>query len=224
MNKLSLVILILALWLGACAPRTAPYAGGGTMSQKDIAETFGPILQFMNVRPGVTFADVGAGSGVITVQMSTLMDNASIYIQDIDTSALQSPNLDKIIDYYSTQTKKDLRKHNRYHLVIGEVVHTNLPPASMDLIYTNATIHVLSSPDAMIADIGTRLKPDGLLFVRDSFKGDHGEGDVCSDKTCGRPLLTIEAFLEMMKRNGFQLVKQTPDMSGYPVFGFDFID
>ncbi|MEM8970204.1 MAG: hypothetical protein AAGE93_27560, partial [Bacteroidota bacterium] len=56
--------------------------------------------------------------------------------------------------------------------------------------------------------------------LRDSFRNDHGEGDYCSDPTCAKPLLSIEEFLMIMKRNGFQVVKQAPDMSGYPVFGF----
>ncbi len=38
--------------------------------------------------------------------------------------------------------------------------------------------------------------------------------------SCAKPLYTIPRFLSLMKRNGFTLVKENPDMSGYPVYGF----
>ena len=59
------------------------------MSQKNIQKTFKPILEFMNYKPGMAFADVGAGSGAVTVIMASLMDSSLVYIQDIDTSVLK---------------------------------------------------------------------------------------------------------------------------------------
>jgi ubiquinone/menaquinone biosynthesis C-methylase UbiE len=167
------------------------------------------------------FPDVGAGNGAFPVMMSTLMDNVSVYVQDIDTKALTQENLDKIISHYSKKSKKDLKNKNRYHLVIGDLQHTNLPDNKIDLIYTNATIHVFDAPDEMLKDISTKLAPGGRIFIRDSFKNDNGEGEFCSDKTCAKRLLTISEFLAMMEKNGFKLIKQSPNLSGYPVFGFE---
>jgi ubiquinone/menaquinone biosynthesis C-methylase UbiE len=174
----------------------------------------------MEYKPGMSFADVGAGSGEITVSMATLMDHSSIYIQDIDTVVLNDRTLTKFINEYSKQSHSDLRSKNNFHLTIGGVEQTNLPDATFDLIYTNATAHNFTAFDAMMTDIRKKLKPDGVLYLRDSFKGNNGEGDKCSDPSCGRPLLTIEHFLDAMKKNGFELVKTNPNMSGYPVFGF----
>jgi ubiquinone/menaquinone biosynthesis C-methylase UbiE len=190
------------------------------MSQKNITKTFQPILEFIDYKPGMTFADVGAGSGALTVMMASLMDGSDVYIQEIDTATLNQRNLKKIIDYYSKQVGKDLAKANDFHTTIGDVQHTNLPDASFDLIWSNATTHNFTSIDSMMVDLGRKLKPGGVLFLRDSFKGDHNEGEFCSDPKCGRRLLTIDEFLAVMKRNGFKLTKQSPDMSGYPVFGF----
>jgi ubiquinone/menaquinone biosynthesis C-methylase UbiE len=190
------------------------------MDQKGSNETFGPILQFMAYQPGMSIADVGAGSGALTVMMSTLMDSSTVYIQDIDTTVLKESNIDKILDYHSKQSGRDLRATNDFHTVIGTVERTNLPNATFDLIYTNATVHNFTSIDSTIVDLGRKLKPNGQLFIRDSFRNDHGEGEYCSDKKCGRRLLTIEEFLAVMERNGFKKVKHSPDMSGYPVFGF----
>jgi ubiquinone/menaquinone biosynthesis C-methylase UbiE len=205
----------------SCAKRGAPYEGGPVMKQKHVRETFTPILEFLETKPGIHFADVGAGNGAFPVMMSTLMSNVTVYVQDIDTKTLTEGNLDKIISHYSKASKQDLKSKNRYHMVIGDLKHTNLPDAKIDLIYTNATIHVFDAPDEMLQDIKTKLSPGGRIFIRDSFKNDNGEGEFCSDKTCAKRLLPIPEFLAMMEKNGFKLIKQSANLSGYPVFGFE---
>jgi ubiquinone/menaquinone biosynthesis C-methylase UbiE len=204
----------------SCSESASPYKGEPVMKQKQVKKTFAPILEFIEAKPGIHFADIGAGNGVFPVMMSTLMENTTVYIQDIDSTVLYQDNLNKIIAHYSTKSKQDLKKKNRYHLVLGDTRHTNLPDKKIDLIYTNATIHVFDAPEAMLQDIKTKLAPGGRIFIRDSFKNDNGEGEFCSDKTCAKRLLPIPDFLAMMEKNGFKMIKQSPNMSGYPVFGF----
>ncbi len=214
------IIILAAVFFCCCSPNALPYENGPAMSQKSITKTFGPILQFMDYQSGMSVADIGAGSGALTVMMASLMVNSTVYIQDIDTAVLKESNVNRIIDFYTKQSGEDLRKKNKFQTTIGDIKRTNLPDSSLDLIYSNATVHNFTSIDSMMVDIGKKLKPGGRLFLRDSFKNDHKEGSYCSDPKCGKPLLTIEEFLDVMHRNGFKLVKRTPDMSGYPVFGF----
>jgi len=213
-------LILSAVVFYRCSPKASPYENGPVMGQKNIEKTFQPILHFMDYRSGMSFADIGAGSGALTVMMASLMDNSTVYIQDIDTTVLTEANVNKIIDFYTKQSGQDLRKKNKFHTTIGDIKRTNLPNSSFDLIHSNATVHNFTSIDSMMIDLGKKLKPGGLLFLRDSFKNDHKEGSFCSDPKCAKPLLTIDEFLDVMNRNGFKLVKRTPDMSGYPVFGF----
>ncbi len=206
----------LLLLLIACAP----YANGPVFSTEDADKTFQPILDFMDVKSGMVVADVGAGSGALTVIMATQLDRCTVYIQDIDKKVLEQENVNKMIAYYSKRLGYDLGKRNTFHITYGEITGTNLPDGALDLIYSNATVHVFDQPDAMLTDLRKKLKPTGRIFIRDSFKGDQGEGEFCSDSKCGKRLYTIDEFLAMMDRNGFQLVKQSPNQSGYPVFGF----
>jgi SAM-dependent methyltransferase len=214
------VFVVTFLVFAACAPKSLPYDNGPVFDQKSITKTFQPILQFMEYKPGMSFADVGAGSGALTVMMASLMDSSVVYIQDIDTSVLKTENLNRIIEFYTKQSGEDLAKKNTFAMTIGDTQKTNLPDRTLDLIYSNATVHNFTSIDSMMVDLGRKLKPNGVLYLRDSFKNDHGEGNLCSDPKCGRPLLSIDEFLLIMKRNGFEIKKQSPDMSGYPVFGF----
>lgn len=217
---LAVPIILITSFFYCCSPKSLPYENGPVMSQKNITKTFQPILQFMDYQPGMSFADVGAGSGALTVMMICLMDNSTVYIQDIDTTILTGGNLNKIIAFYSKQSGQDLKTKNKIHTTIGDVKRTNLPESSFDLIYSNGTVHNFTSIDSMMTDLGRKLKPGGQLFLRDSFKNDHNEKTFCSDPKCAKPLLTIDEFLDVMTRTGFKLTKQTPDMSGYPVFGF----
>jgi ubiquinone/menaquinone biosynthesis C-methylase UbiE len=213
-NIKNLVVSILLF--GSCAP----YAKGPVFTTENARRTFQPIIEFMEVKPGMTVADVGAGSGALTVIMATQLDSCSVYIQDIDRVALQQKNVDKMIAYYSKQLGYKLRGRNQFHLVYGSTTQSNLPDGTLDVIYANATMHAFTEPDVMLQDLRKKLKPTGKIFIRDSFKGDHNESQYCSDTKCGRPLYTINEFLAKMTKNGFQLVKQSSDMSGYPLFGF----
>jgi ubiquinone/menaquinone biosynthesis C-methylase UbiE len=211
--KLIISLTLLLIVIG-CSPKMP------MMSAKASRETFQPILDLMEYKPGMTVADVGAGSGAETISMASLMNNSVVYIQDIDTTVLSNSKVEKMLNYFQKQNGTDLRDKNQFKIVIGTYTQTNLADGSLDLIYSNATAHVFSEFDAMMTDISKKLKPDGKVFFRDSFYGDHGEGEKCSDPKCGNKLLTIDEFKSAMKRNGFELVKESADMSGYPVFGF----
>ena len=117
LNRCLLVVLVI---LAACSPKSLPYENGPEMSQRNIKQTFGPIVDFMEYKPGMTVADVGAGSGALTVMMATLMDSSIVYVQDIDTTVLTKRNLDNIIKYYSKQTGHDLTQKNQFTISIGE--------------------------------------------------------------------------------------------------------
>lgn len=207
------IFLSATLLLSTCAPKSV-------MNEKGSKKTFQPILQFMDYQSGMTFADVGAGSGALTVAMATLMDKSTIYIQDIDSSILKKEYIDKAIDDFKKQSGRDLRMNNKFIITIGTLKKTNLPDNTFNLIYSNATVHCFSSLDSMSIDLGRKLKTNGVLFFRDGFKKNQDVESYCSDPKCRRPLLTMDKFLTTMKRNGFELKKQSPNISGYPILGF----
>jgi len=68
----------------------------------------------------------------------------------------------------------------------------------------------------MAIDLRKKLKLNGLLFLRDSFKSN--KENYCHK--CAKPLIALDEFLNRMKMNGFKLIKQSPDMKGHPIFGF----
>jgi ubiquinone/menaquinone biosynthesis C-methylase UbiE len=218
MNRLK--ILAALLFLSACAP----YSKGPVFTIKNAKDTFQPILQFMDVKPGMSVADVGAGSGALTVIMATQLDSSSVFIQDVDRKVLQQKNVNKMISYYSKRLGYDLGKRSQFHLIYGNSTQSNLPNHSIDVIYSNATVHAFNQPDSMLLDLKQKLKSTGKIFIRDSFRNKDKEVEFCSEAKCAKRLFSIDEFLAMMAKNGYRLIKQSPDMSGYPVFGFDLAE
>jgi len=163
-------------------------------------------------------------SGALTVIMATQFDSCKVYIQDIDRETLEKENVNKMIAHYSEELGYDLGERNDFQIVYGTTTESNLPNRSIDVIYSNATIHVIDDHDAMLQDLRQKLKPTGRIFFRDGFKNHNGEEEFCSSKKCAKPLLSVDEFMAMMKNNGYRLIKETPNMDGYPIFGFALSD
>jgi ubiquinone/menaquinone biosynthesis C-methylase UbiE len=188
------------------------------MDQKSIRETFGPLISYLEIRPGDTFADVGASSGGFTIMMATLMNDVNVYVEDIDTVCLNQREFDKVITYYSKQSGQPIRERNHVQYIIGTSDQTLLPDNFFDCIYTNATFHQFSHPDSMARDFHRKLKSTGMLHIRDSFqKGDKVE--YCSDTKCAKRLIPADTVVAILVRNGFHLEKKK-DFSGYPIYSF----
>ncbi len=208
--------LIFIALLSSCAP----YKKGPVFTEEIAEQTFGPVVEFMEAEPGMAIADVGAGSGALTVGMATQLENSTIFIQDIDPETLDQGNVDKMITYYFGQQKHGLTHPNEFHLVYGNFKESNLPNDSLDIIYSSAVMHVFDYPNEMLQDLKKKLKPSGKLFIRDGFHGDHGNGEFCSDPDCGKRLYSMEELIEMMNTNGYSLIKKTPDSLNYRILGF----
>jgi ubiquinone/menaquinone biosynthesis C-methylase UbiE len=94
-----------------------------------------------------------------------------------------------------------------------------LPDSTFDVIFMNATLHVLDQPDSILTNIQRDLKPGGYLFVRDDMVYD-GTPRLCDPKRCGHPVLQYQPFIQLMTRNGFHLVDTSKDF-GHPIFKFE---
>lgn len=207
-------LIILSFLISSCAP----YNKGPVFSEAKAKETFKPLTEYMGISKGMTIADVGAGSGALSVIMATQLDSCLVYIQDIDRDILQKKNVDRIIAYYKREFTHD--PGNTYQIVYGGPTASNLPDSAIDVIYMNAVVHALDAPDLMMSDLKGKLKTGGNIYIRDAFRGLNGEGEYCSSSKCGSRLLSEEELQELMERNGYGMIGHNPDMGGYPLFGF----
>ena len=105
--------------------------------------------------------------------------------------------------------------------MLSKLRHTRLPENTFDVIFSNATMHVIDQKDSILIDLYRKLKADGNLYVRDEFTY-NGELKKCGSKKCGHYVLQYESFLHHMTRNGFKLSGETHEF-GYPIYKFSKI-
>jgi ubiquinone/menaquinone biosynthesis C-methylase UbiE len=212
-------LLLLGLFLvgSSCAKMFPPYPCGPVLDKEGI-QIFNRQNQYLGLTPGMTFADVGASSGYYDGAMAVFLDSVTFYLNDIDGHCLNEKNLNKVLRYYSKLRGSRIEDSNPFHYVIGTATHTNLPENNFDVIFCNATAHVLDYPDSIMTDLYGKLKAEGHLFVRDEFVY-NGEVKKCASKKCGHQLLQYDSFVQLMNRNGFALEGESKDF-GHPIYKF----
>lgn len=216
--RFSLIALVFILSsFTAQAQLFRPYKCGPVLKKESIV-MFDSLNQFLEITAGSTFAEIGSSSGYYNGAMAVHLQDVTFYLQDIDEQCLNEKNLAKVLKYYSRYSDKPIGEANNFHIAIGSQSKTNLPDDAIDIIYSNATFHVLQEPDSILADLYTKLRKDGTLSIRDEFVMD-GKETYCKDKKCGIPLAHFEDFLNAMSRNRFVLVDQTTQF-GYPIYKF----
>ena len=162
MNRILLLLLFI---ICSCAP----YSKGPVLSLEDAERSFKPLVELMDVEPGMKIADVGAGAGVLSVIMATQIEGCTIYIQDIDRSVLSRKNVDKVIDHYSKESGYDMSAKNQFRLVYGDATHSNLPNGEIDLIYSNATIHAFDDAEKNDSGPENQASPGRKNFYQGQF-------------------------------------------------------
>jgi SAM-dependent methyltransferase len=181
---LSCVILAIALYLGGVSqPRAADYPFLGpagapatgfprpdrpvanivspiwhSEEERDAADEPGQLKRLLGLKPGMTIADIGAGSGYLTVRFSPVVGpRGRIFAQDIEPSYLK--DLD--------QRVKALKLEN-VTVSLGEAHDPRLPPASVDVAILVHMYHEISDPYALLYNLAPTLKRGGQLGIVDT--------------------------------------------------------
>jgi ubiquinone/menaquinone biosynthesis C-methylase UbiE len=131
-------------------------------NERETEENPDEALSIIGIKKGSSVADIGAGSGYMTVRLSKRVgSNGVVYASDI-----QQPMLD-ILD----KRLKSSRITN-VQLVLGAPDDPKLPPASIDLALLVDVYHEFSQPQAMLRGIHQALKPGGRLVLLEYKKED----------------------------------------------------
>jgi len=115
------------------------------------------IVAAAAVKPGMTVADIGAGTGLFTMLFAdAVKPGGSVYAVDI------SPNF---VEYIRETAEK--RRVRNVTAVLTDGVELKLPDASIDLVYMSDVYHHFEHPAETLASIRRVLKPGGRLVIVD---------------------------------------------------------
>jgi ubiquinone/menaquinone biosynthesis C-methylase UbiE len=131
-------------------------------SEREQEESPDVAVRLLQIPPGASVADIGAGSGYITLLLSAAVGpTGQVFANDLQ------PQMIEIL-------RRRLASQNvtNVTLVQGSVDDPNLPPASVDLALMVDVYHELSRPQAMLQKLRTALKPGGRLALLEYRKED----------------------------------------------------
>lgn len=130
--------------------------------ERESEESPDKAIELLGLRPGMTVADVGAGTGYMTFRMAQRIGpTGKAYAED-----LQPQMLEKL------RAKAQREKVTNIETVLGTVNDPKLPAGQIDLVLLVDVYHEFSEPQAMLDRIRESLKPDGRLVLLEYRKED----------------------------------------------------
>jgi len=115
------------------------------------------LLKVLDVVPGMTIADIGAGAGAMSMVASRQLGSTSrIFATDLNPATVAK-----------LETLAEREHLANVDVVQGAVAATNLPPECCDAIFMRDVYHHIVDPAAMNRSIAASLKPGGRFAVID---------------------------------------------------------
>ena len=126
--------------------------------ERDDADEPGQLVRLLGIKSGTTVADIGAGSGYLTVRFSPIVGpQGRILAQDIEPS-------------YLNDLRKRVTTLNLKNVTVGlgEAHDPRLPQRSVDVAIMVHMYHEISDPYALLYNLVATFKPGGRLGIVDT--------------------------------------------------------
>jgi len=159
------------------------------------------ILNALDIKKGQIVADIGAGSGYLTVKLSERVGaTGTIYAADIQQ---------EMLDYINKRlVEKGIKNVS---LVLGTRDDPKLPPNSLDLAILLSTYHEIAQPIDFMRKIKLALKPKGRLAIL----------EFSDESPIGPPIqvrLPEDLVINELKQAGFTLSQRHTFLLPYQYF------
>ena len=135
------------------------------------------ILEEAGIEPGFHILDYGCGPGSYTIAAARLVGKSGkVYALDIHPLAIQK-----------VKSMSGKKKLTNVETILSDC-KTGLPDKSIDVVLLYDTLHNLSKPDEVLAELHRVLKPNGTL----SFSDHHlKEEEEIINKITGKGLFSL---------------------------------
>jgi len=147
--------------------RIAPVMGAAgadwlDRNERDAEEKPEAGLDSLGLKPGMVVADVGAGSGYMSLRMAVRVGSTGkVYAEDVQPEMLRL-----------LKANQATARLTNIETVLGTETDPKLPPGKLDLILMVDVYHELSQPQRMLRKLREALKPDGRLVLFEYRKED----------------------------------------------------
>jgi ubiquinone/menaquinone biosynthesis C-methylase UbiE len=131
-------------------------------SEREREEQPDKALDLIGIAPGMTVADVGAGTGYMSLRIAKRVGpTGKVYANDIQPQMLE-------------RLSENARNANldNVETVLGSEADAKLPHDKMDVVLMVDVYHELARPEEMLQSIRRALKPNGRLVLIEYKKED----------------------------------------------------
>ncbi len=210
-RRILLTTVMLAIATGVAAQQTGTHPLSGrryalTMgvegadwldrAERDNEEEPDHAIDVLKIAKGSTVADIGAGSGYMTIKLSRKVGaEGKVFANDIQQG---------MIDLLNRRLAKG--KITNVSTILGTQDDPRLPVEAVDLVLMVDVYHELSQPQLMLRHIKASLKPGGRLVLLEYRKEDPNVPIRPEHK-----MSVAEAKLEV-EAEGFKLTKTNEDL------------
>jgi SAM-dependent methyltransferase len=141
-------------------PTSTPYTGDLSIFEtpgRDKRLQIDRVMNLLDIQPGKSVADVGAGSGWFTVRAAQrVTPGGVVYAEDINPDAI------------SFIRKRAEREHLANITVVqGTPDNPRLPPASVDAVLMLKVYHEVANPSALLRSLRPALRPAAKIGIID---------------------------------------------------------
>jgi predicted methyltransferase len=158
-RRMKVTLIVPIVILSAVASLTAQQRPDAAQikQERDTAEKDAPQLaEVLQIKPGMTIADIGAGGGAFTVVLGRLFNTGKVYATDIGKMQLEV-----IADYVKREGLTNVT------VLEGAPAATNLPAACCDAMFMRDVYHHITAVDAFTRSLFASLKPGGRIAILD---------------------------------------------------------
>lgn len=148
---------------------STPYTGDLTIfdyPDRDQKLHINQVMDLLEIAPGKSIADVGAGSGWFTVRAAKRVTNTGrVFAVDINPAA---------VSYVEQRAQKEGLPN--ITAILGSADNPKLPPDSVDAVLLLKTYHEVAGPLALMRNVRSSLRPGARVGIidRNGNGADHG--------------------------------------------------
>lgn len=155
-RTLCLAITVLLAAPAGLAQAQEPDARQIAQERKQAELDVPQIVEALELKPGMTVADVGTGGGAMTVVLGHWIGSGHVFATDVTERALR-------------QTREYVKREGLTNVTVieGAEAATNLPEACCDAIFLRNVYHHITAVDAFTKSLVASLKPGGRLAIID---------------------------------------------------------
>lgn len=133
------------------------YSGVGWLErpEREFEEQPSKAIKALDIKPGQTVADIGAGSGYYTVRLAKRVGrNGRVFATDIQP--------EMVVHLHQRMGRERI---DNVDVVQATEVNPRLPDGIFDVVLMVDVYHELSRPQEMLRRLRTALRPDGRLVL-----------------------------------------------------------